>query len=52
MSDLEREAKPFLLSMIRGHRRMYYRRGQCVVATWLLKTALVAGSRFDPALPS
>ena len=52
MSDLEDEAKPFLLSMINGHRRTYYRRGQCLIATWLLKTALVAGSKFEPALPS
>jgi hypothetical protein len=52
MSDLEDEAKPFLLSMINGHRRTYYRRGQCLIAMWLLKTALVAGSKFEPALPS
>jgi hypothetical protein len=51
MSDLEVKAKPFLLSMIRGHTRTYYATGQTVIATWMLKTALIAGSRFRPALP-
>lgn len=52
MSQLESEAKPYLLSMINGHHRTYYARGQELIATWLVKTALVAGSKFDPLLPS
>jgi hypothetical protein len=51
MSDLEAEAKPYLLSMIAGHGRTYYERGQELIATWLVKTALVAGSKFSPLLP-
>jgi hypothetical protein len=52
MSDLEAEAKPYLLSMIEGHGRRYYEHGQEVIATWLVKTALVAGSKFPPLLPA
>jgi NAD-dependent oxidoreductase involved in siderophore biosynthesis len=51
MSQLENELKPYLLSMINGHRRAYYAREQELIATWLVKTALVTGSKFDPLLP-
>src|SRR3954454_13509204 len=46
MSRLEGRAKPFLETMLRGHSRTYYAGGQEVIATWLVKTALVAGSKF------
>ena len=52
MSALEVKASPFLLTMIRGNTRVYYEAGQMAIATWLVKTALIAGSRFKPALPS
>src|SRR4051794_31220769 len=52
MARLEAEAKPFLTTMIRGHGRTYYERGATVIATWLIKTALVAGSKFEPRLPA
>ena len=52
MSRLEGAASPFLLTMLRGNSRTYYEGGRRLIATWLLKTALVAGSKFDPALPT
>jgi hypothetical protein len=52
MSDLEVAAKPYLVSMIEGHGRTYYEHGQELIATWLVKTALVAGSKFPPLLPA
>jgi hypothetical protein len=52
MSDLETKAKPFLASMLNGHGREYHAGGRTLIATWLVKTALVAGSKFAPALPS
>lgn len=52
MSRLEEQAKPYLLTMIRGHGRTYYEHGQALIATWLVKTALVAGSKFTPLLPA
>jgi len=51
MSRLESEAAPFLLSMIRGHTRTYHPHGRTLIATWFVKTALVAGSKFTPTLP-
>jgi hypothetical protein len=52
MSQLESGAKPCLESMIKGHQRTYYAGGQELIATWLVKTALVSGSKFDPRLPA
>jgi hypothetical protein len=46
MSDLESRAKPYLLSMINGYSRTYYPRGQELLATWAVKTALICGSKF------
>lgn len=51
MSRLEEAAKPYLVSMLKGHHRTYHRGGQKLLATWALKTALVAGSKFKPATP-
>lgn len=51
MSRLEGEVKPFMEGMVVNHGRTPYPRGQEVIATWLVKTALVAGSKSDPALP-
>lgn len=51
MSQLEDRAKPYLLSMIRGHTRTYHRTGQTLIAAWAVKTALVAGSKQDPPTP-
>ena len=34
MSRLESEAMPFLLSMIKGHRRTYYDAGKALIARW------------------
>lgn len=51
MSQLEREAQPFLTTMLRDHGRTYYEHGMTVLATWFVKTALVSGSRFSPPLP-
>jgi hypothetical protein len=52
MASLEGAAKPYLLSMIRGNTRAYYEHGQALIATWFVKTALVAGSKFKPSLPA
>jgi hypothetical protein len=52
MGRLEGEAKPYLLSMVRGNTRSYYRQGQTLIASWFVKTALVAGSKFKPSLPT
>lgn len=52
MAELEANAKPFLVTMLRGNTRAYYERGQTLIATWLVKTSLVAGSKFSPRLPS
>ena len=51
MSRLESEAMPFLLSMIKGHRRTYYDAGKALIARWTLKTALVSGSAFHVPTP-
>jgi len=51
MSRLEGRASPYLLTMLRGNSRTYHGVGRTLIATWLVKTALVAGSRFKPALP-
>lgn len=51
MSHLEDTAKPYLLSMIRGHRRTYYEAGQKILAMWAVKTALVSGSKHKPLTP-
>lgn len=52
MSALETNAKPFLESMIRGSTRTYHEAGQALIATWFVKTSLVAGSKFTPLLPA
>jgi hypothetical protein len=51
MSALEANAKPYLVSMLRDHRRTYYGGGQTLLATWAVKTAVVAGSKFKPETP-
>jgi hypothetical protein len=51
MSQLEGRAKPYLETILRGHGRSYHREGRTLLATWLVKTALIAGSRFEPRLP-
>ena len=51
MSQLEEQAKPFLLSMLRGSTQTYHDQGRTLIATWLVKTALAAGSKSDPPLP-
>ena len=51
MSRLEEEAKPYLESMILGNGRTYHGTGRTLIATWFVKTALVAGSKFPPPLP-
>lgn len=51
MSRLEVEARPFLATVLRNHGRTYYEHGMSVLATWFVKTALVSGSKFPPALP-
>jgi hypothetical protein len=51
MSRLEGDAKPYLETMLNNHGRTYYRGGQALLATWAVKTALVAGSKFEPQTP-
>ncbi len=51
MSALEANAKPYLVSMLRDHRRTYYSGGRKLLATWAVKTAVVAGSKFTPETP-
>jgi hypothetical protein len=41
MSRLEGAVKPFLRSIIHGHRRTYYGDGQRLLAAWAVKTALM-----------
>lgn len=50
MSQVEDRAQPFIETMLRGHARTYYDDGRTRLATWLVKTALVAGSKFEPRL--
>jgi hypothetical protein len=50
MSQLETRAQPLLETMLRGNARAYYDGGRTTLATWIVKTALVAGSRFRPPL--
>jgi hypothetical protein len=52
MSSLEQTAMPHLLPLIKGHERTLFPPAQRTVATWAVKTALVAGSKFDPRLPA
>ena len=52
MSRLEDEAKPWLLSMIKGHGRTYHDKGKRLVAQWTVKTALVSGSAFQVRTPA
>lgn len=40
MSALEGKVKPFLLSIVRGHRRTYYEQGQRLISAWAVKTGL------------
>ena len=51
MSTLEESAKPRLLPMIQGHGRTLNNSAQALVASWGVKTALVAGSKFPPQIP-
>ena len=48
MSRLEGACKPYLLSMIEGNGRTYDQGPQELIASWAVKTALVAGSKFNP----
>lgn len=50
MSGLETEAQPFIETMLRGNGRSYYAGGRTTIAAWLVKTALVVGSKFPPPL--
>lgn len=52
MSQIETGSQTFITTMLRGHGRTFYEHGQTVIATWLVKTALVAGSKIRPAAPS
>jgi hypothetical protein len=49
MSRLEGTAKPYLLSMIRGHARTYHEAGQKILATSAVKTAPRAVPRLVPS---
>jgi hypothetical protein len=51
MSKLEAVAKPYLLALIEGKPRVVGANPRDVMATWIVKTALVAGSKFDPPAP-
>jgi hypothetical protein len=51
MSRLEAEAKPLLLKVLRGEPSYFDEDARRTLATWFVKTALVAGAKFDPALP-
>ncbi|HZV75727.1 MAG TPA: hypothetical protein VFF79_18610 [Conexibacter sp.] len=52
MSRLETAAQPLLTTMLRGHRRTFYRGGQETLAGWTIKTALALGmlhlDRYEP----
>jgi hypothetical protein len=52
MSRLETDAQPLLMTMLRGHRRTFYRGGQETLAGWAIKTALALGmlhpDRYEP----
>jgi hypothetical protein len=48
---MEDFAKPVLLPLIRGKMRLLDMSAQGRIASWSVKTALVAGSRWDPRLP-
>jgi hypothetical protein len=50
MSQLETRAQPFLETMLRGNGRLYYDGGRTTLATWIVKTALIVGSKFSPPL--
>jgi hypothetical protein len=50
MSQLESAAKPRLTAMIEGRTQTLTRADQEVIAAWWVKTALVAGSKFNPGL--
>jgi hypothetical protein len=52
MSQLEERAKPILLPMIEDRAPVKLgSREAVIVATWAIKTALVAGSEFAPRIP-
>ena len=40
MSELETAAKPYLESILHGHRRTFYENGQRTISGWAIKTAL------------
>jgi hypothetical protein len=50
MSRLERDARPFLVSMIRGNGRSYYDHGRELIAYWALKTAMMIDFAQEPDL--
>ncbi|HEY4281054.1 MAG TPA: hypothetical protein VGM91_22770 [Conexibacter sp.] len=51
MNDLEDAARRSLISMLRGQRRRLAPGEQLAVASWLVKTALVARSQFERSRP-
>jgi hypothetical protein len=52
MSHLEHAAKPLLVPMVVGQESVVLSADeQAVVATWCVKTSLVAGAKFTPATP-
>lgn len=50
MSRLEMAARPLITRMLDGRATSLGRTEQEVVSTWLVKTALVGGSKFNPGL--
>lgn len=50
MSRLEQQAKPLLAAMIEGRPQILTPDAQAAVSSWFVKTGLVAGSKFKPAL--
>ncbi len=49
MSNLENAAKPLLEGMLRGHGRSLHKAGQQTLATWAVKTGMVASSSMGAA---
>jgi hypothetical protein len=52
MASLEGTVKPLLVPMIRGHLTVLDTAAQALVTSWLIKTALVAGSTLPEPVPS
>ena len=52
MAHLEARAKPALMPLLLGKKRTLMPPARLTIATWSVKTALVSGSRFKPAIPA